>query len=92
MDDLDKVDELVKNLERLELPSQTMSALRDSVTQKYLSLRPSDKVAKRIHHWLRNFFDDTLESARSGKGHVEELPHVLQAVLKYSQSTKVGFL
>lgn len=67
------------------------SVLADPLLQKYLAVIPSDTAARRVHNWLAAFFDEQLELMREGGGQMgtRQLEEVLEAVLKYTQYTKV---
>lgn len=90
LEGVDNVDDLIEKLERLELPSQTVSVLGDPLIQRYLSMRPSDSASKRIQNWLATYFEEALESMHAGQSDPESLEGILGEVLKYSACAKVS--
>lgn len=90
LEEVENIDDLVNNLEKLEMPSQVIAVLGDPLLQKYLTMRPSDSAFKRINNWLVTFFEEELESRHVGdSSDPENLRKLLEGVLKYSQFAKV---
>ncbi|KAI9885482.1 MAG: hsp70 nucleotide exchange factor fes1 [Watsoniomyces obsoletus] len=88
IEEVDNVDDLVDHLERIELPNQVISVLGDPLLQIYLSIRPSDTIRKRFHHWLVSFFEDELRCIQAGISS-QKLSSLLEDLLEYTQFTKV---
>lgn len=68
-----------------------IAALDDPLLQKYIGLRPSNAVTKRIDQWLDLFFDEQLETINESGGASKALAELLGKVLNYTKFTKVSF-
>jgi len=82
---------LVEKLERIELPSQTLSVLQDPLLQKYLALRPSDDAFERLNFWLAAFFEEEIDNMRKGNDPSTALSEILTGLESFLVSTQVGF-
>lgn len=89
LEEINSADELVKHLEKIELPNQLLASFKDPLLQKYLILRPSDTAASRLELWLESFLREALEAAASGTGSPDHLGELLDGMLRYTQATKV---
>lgn len=92
LEELRSVNDLVQRLDRIELPNQMVSALKDPLAQKYLALAGSESASRRIESWLDSFFGDELDRIYVG-GEDEEpgaLEYVLEAALEFTRHTKVN--
>ncbi|KAF2202314.1 Mis6-domain-containing protein [Delitschia confertaspora ATCC 74209] len=88
LEEIDNVDDFVEKLDRIELPGQLMSFLRDPLLQKYLTLNPSSIASQRIDLWLAAYLEDEYEAARHGVGTSLHLSEILDALLSLARSTK----
>ena len=90
LEEIDGPDEFADKFEKIELPSQMISALDDPLLQKYVYLRNDASHASRIDDWLALFFDAQLEAMKNGEHSVKDLGDVLSSLLGYVQYTKVS--
>ncbi|MCJ1446777.1 MAG: hypothetical protein MMC23_007284 [Stictis urceolatum] len=88
LEEIDGPDEFADKFEKIELPSQMISALDDPLLQKYVYLRNDASHASRIDDWLALFFDAQLEAMKNGEHSVKDLGDVLSSLLGYVQYTK----
>jgi len=89
LEEIENVDDFVGRLERIELPNQVISALSDSLFQKYLFLKPSETASKRLNQWLSTFFDEELHLLSHGQYPNKRLSEMLEKLLNYTRYTKV---
>lgn len=68
-----------------------IAALDDPLLQKYIGLRPSLAVTKRVDQWLDLFFDEQLEAIDDGGETSMLLSELLGKILNYARVTKVSF-
>lgn len=90
LEEVNNVDDLIDNLEKIEPPSQLASAFGDSLLHKYLLLKPAEATEKRLELWLARGFDEALEEVsyeRSSSWAYEK--ELLDALLVYTRRTKV---
>ncbi|KAI9741907.1 MAG: hypothetical protein M1834_000296 [Cirrosporium novae-zelandiae] len=89
LEEIRTVDDFVENFEKLELPSQAVSAISGPVARKYMLLNPSDISIRRRDQWLSAFLngsmDDKMEWENEDK---KSLLIFLQQVLSFAQRTK----
>ncbi|SLM36890.1 Histone-fold [Lasallia pustulata] len=88
LEEIESVEGLVEKLDRIDLPNQMIAALDDPLLQKYIGLRPSNAVTKRIDQWLDLFFDEQLETINESGGASKALAELLGKVLNYTKFTK----
>ncbi|KAI9756969.1 MAG: hypothetical protein M4579_003627 [Chaenotheca gracillima] len=89
LEEIDNAADFVKNLEKIEMPNQAVSALRDPLLQTYLSLCPSDSAKERIENWLSAFLEEELSTLREGHSTNDGLAEVLQGVAIYLRRSKI---
>lgn len=68
-----------------------IAALDDPLLQKYIGLRPSSAVTKRMNQWLELFFDEQLEAMEDSDETGKVLSELLGMIVNYTSSTKVIF-
>lgn len=88
LEEVDTVDELVLNLEKIELPNQLVAVLADPLLQKLMLLRPSDESQSRVDHWIRA----CVSEVASEDSDPDALMDLLEIVHDYLQRTKVSLL
>ncbi len=76
-------------LEKIEPPSQLISALRDPLLQKYLLLRPSDTASKRLDLFLSSILESELSIMSEGLGPSKHLQHILHSLVCHTRYMKV---
>jgi centromere protein I len=93
LEDVENVDDLIDNLEKIEPPDQTGSALEDPLFQKYLSLRPTNELNTRLEFWLAQCFDEIIEQTSYGDGSASASEQeVLNALLIYAKRIKASLV
>lgn len=75
----------MKNLEKIELPTQLVAVLADPLLQKFLLLRPDAEASSRITNWLMACLGD-VASGDAGPGLLLDM---LEVIHDYAVSTKV---
>ncbi|KAJ9641830.1 hypothetical protein H2199_005043 [Coniosporium tulheliwenetii] len=88
LEEISSVDSFVDNLDKIELPTQMMSSLRDPLLQKYLTLNPSEIASKRTEFWLLAYLEEELETVSRNIGQSAHLTDILNGVLDYAKATK----
>lgn len=88
LEEIDSVDDLVGKLDKIELPGQIISFLRDPLLQKYLSLNPSKTASTRIDLWLSACLEDEFEAAKQGATPSVSLSEILEGILSHTRYTK----
>ncbi|EKG11189.1 Centromere protein Cenp-I [Macrophomina phaseolina MS6] len=91
LEEINSADDLVKHLERIELPNQLLASLKDPLLQKYLILNPSNTATRRLELWLESFLREVLDAATSGVVLPEHCDELLDGMLNYTRATKVLF-
>lgn len=89
LEEINSADDLVKHLERIELPNQLLASLKDPLLQKYLILNPSNTATRRLELWLESFLREVLDAATSGVVLPEHCDELLDGMLNYTRATKV---
>lgn len=89
MNEIQNATEFVENLEKIEIPSQVVSALRDPLFQKYLQLGVSTEAEVRLDFWLTQLFEEELENIAEGFGLSATLTEVLVGLVNYTEYAKV---
>ncbi|KAF2810585.1 Mis6-domain-containing protein [Mytilinidion resinicola] len=87
LEEIDNVDDFVEKLDRIELPGQMISYLRDPLLQKYLALRPSEIASKRLELWLEACLWDVYESSQLGTG-ADQRSEIIRGLLNQIRNTK----
>ena len=78
----------MRHLERIELPNQLVAVIGDPLLQKFLQLKYSETISRRIDNWLLAFFEDQLEASYSSASNIMNM---LEAIQDYTRYTKVCF-
>lgn len=86
LEEIQNAETLVAHLDKIEPPSQIVTALRDPLLQKYLLLKPSYDLNRRIKFWLTTCYEDELEILQEGFGVSPTLNDVLDAVNVWTES------
>lgn len=60
LEEIESVDNFVKNLEKIELPNQLIAILGDPLLQKLLLLRPHARAHQRACNWLNSYAQDIM--------------------------------
>ena len=81
------MDDFVRKLEVIELPNQLVAVLGDPLLQKFLQLKSSPAVLRRVDSWLIAFFEAQLEDSGSAENAILEM---LSAIREYARYTKVS--
>lgn len=82
---------MIEKFDRINLPNQMIAALDDPLLQKYIGLRPSSAVTKRMNQWLELFFDEQLEAINDSDETSKVLSELLVKLVDYTRFTKVIF-
>lgn len=91
LEELRSVNHFVERIEKIDLPNQIVSALGDTMAQKYLFLVQPEAANRRLDDWLSGFLNDKLEDIQDGgDGDQEELAYLLSLAVEYVRYTKVG--
>ncbi|OCL13301.1 Mis6-domain-containing protein [Glonium stellatum] len=88
LEEIDNVDDFVEKLEKIELPGQIISSLKDPLLQKYLSLNPSNLASRRVDLWLLIFLEDEFEAVKRGDSPSTFLSEIFEAILGQTRYTK----
>ncbi|KAF2083885.1 inner centromere protein-like protein mis6, partial [Saccharata proteae CBS 121410] len=91
LEEVHSADDLANLLDKIELPNQLVSSLKDPLLQKYLILHPSDAALRRIESWLQSYFRDILDIVKTGSSPPAHLTEILNGLLSYTKSCKVHF-
>lgn len=89
LEEINSADDLVKHLEKIQLPNQLLASFRDPLLQKYLILNPSDAAARRLELWLESFLREALDAVGSGVSLPDHFEELLDGMLNYTRATKV---
>ncbi|KAI4122661.1 MAG: hypothetical protein LQ347_006429, partial [Umbilicaria vellea] len=88
LEEIESVEDLIEKIDRIDLPNQMIAALDDPLLQKYIGLRPSSAVTKRMNQWLELFFDEQLEVMKDSDETGKVLSELLGMILNYTRFTK----
>ncbi|KAL4967363.1 Mis6 domain protein [Aspergillus stella-maris] len=89
LEELRNVNHFIERLDKIELPNQIISALTDTLAQKYLFLAQPEIADQRLDDWLKAFLSDHLKYAQDFDGEgTETLGYVLSLAVNYSRYTK----
>ncbi|RKF59519.1 Centromere protein I [Erysiphe neolycopersici] len=84
LDEIENIQDLVGNLEKIHVPNQLVAMLGDPLLQKFLQLKSSGSDLKRIDNWLLAFFEDKmLRSVQDS-----DVSEMLQLTLEYTRFSK----
>ncbi|KAI5290452.1 hypothetical protein KEM54_001514 [Ascosphaera aggregata] len=87
--DLRSVEDFVWNFDRIELPCQVISILRDPSAMRYLQLVENDTARRRLETWLEAAFDNGIEIVQDAGGRFSDnILGLLEAVLEFARFTK----
>ncbi|KAK4104940.1 Mis6-domain-containing protein [Parathielavia hyrcaniae] len=84
LEEVDNAESLVKNLEKIELPTQLVAVLADPLLQKLLLLRPDAEGSSRISNWLMACLGDVA----SGDAESDIFLDMLEVIHDYAVATK----
>ncbi|KAF2491888.1 Mis6-domain-containing protein [Lophium mytilinum] len=87
LEEIDNVDDFVEKLDRIDLPGQMISYLRDPLLQKYITLRPSEIASRRLELWLEACLRDVYESAQL-RTSTHQRAEILRGLLSQIRNTK----
>ena len=85
MEEIDNADAFVKNLEKIELPTQLVAVMADPLLQKFLLLRPDAEASSRISNWLMACLGDVA----SGDADSDIFLDMIEVIHDYAAATKV---
>lgn len=86
MEEIDNAETFVKNLEKIELPTQLVAVLADPLLQKFLLLRPDGEASSRISNWSMACLGDVA----SGDVDSDLLLDMLEVIHDYAVAIKVS--
>lgn len=86
LEEVDSADSFVRNLDRIELPSQLVAVLADPLLQKLMVLRPDNEGSARITNWVTACTRDV----RTGDAGPELLIDVIEVLQDYVSATSVS--
>ncbi|KAK4152641.1 centromere protein I [Chaetomidium leptoderma] len=84
LEEIDNAESFVKNLEKIELPTQLVAVLADPLLQKFLLLRPDAEGSSRIRNWLMACLGDVA----SGDADSDIFLDMLDVIHDYAVATK----
>ncbi|KAL2023816.1 hypothetical protein VTK56DRAFT_1083 [Thermocarpiscus australiensis] len=84
LEEIDNAESFVKNLEKIQLPTQLVAVLADPLLQKFLLLRPDAEASSRISNWLMACLGDVA----SGDADSNLFLDMLEVIHDYAVSTK----
>ncbi|KAK4148115.1 Mis6-domain-containing protein [Dichotomopilus funicola] len=84
LEEIDNAESFVKNLERIELPTQLVAVLADPLLQKFLLLRPDAEASSRVSNWLMACLGDV----SSGDADSEIFLEMVEVINSYAVATK----
>jgi centromere protein I len=85
LEEIDNADAFVKNLEKIELPTQLVAVMADPLLQKFLLLRPDAEGSSRISNWLMACLGDVA----SGDADSDIFLDMIEVIHDYAAATKV---
>lgn len=85
LEEIDSAESFVKNLEKIELPTQLVAVLADPLLQKFLLLRPDAEASSRVSNWLMACLGDV----SSGDADSEIFLEMVEVINSYALATKV---
>ena len=89
LEGIDNVDDFVDQLERIEPPGQLISYLTDPLLQKFVELKPSPIMLRRIELWLSTCLEEQYNALKEGSIDHQYLSEILDGLVKHAQYTKV---
>jgi len=91
LEGVDSAEDFVEKLEKIEPPGQLISFLTDPLLQKYVELRQSPIVKRRIELWLSACLEEQYNAMKEGSMDSQYHREILEGLLSHAQYTKVGF-
>lgn len=88
LEEIDSVESFVEKLDRIEPPGQLISFLNDPLLQKFVALKSSPLLFKRIDLWLSACLEEEYTAAKTGSSTSAYLPELLDGLLKQAQYSK----
>lgn len=76
----------MRNLEKIELPSQLVAVLADPLLQKLMTLRANHDADDRVSNWI----DSCISDVRNGDAGAELLLDMVEVLQGYVSNTQVG--
>lgn len=89
LEGIDNAQTFVEKLDLIEPPGQLISFLHDPLLQKYVELKPSPIISRRIEHWLAACLEEQYDAAKMGTVDDQLLDEMLGGLLKHAHYTKV---
>ncbi|KAI2787321.1 hypothetical protein POX_f07684 [Penicillium oxalicum] len=80
LEEIRNIQHFVDRVDKIELPNQIISTLRDSMAQKYLHLVQPEAANARLNDWLSGFLADKLAQIQEDQ---DDDPEALTFVLSY---------
>lgn len=84
LEEIDNADSFVRNLDKIELPSQLVAVLADPLLQKLMILRPDNEASIRVRNWLNACITDV----KVGDADASVLLDVVEVLQDYVAATK----
>ncbi|KAL2129135.1 hypothetical protein VTI74DRAFT_8183 [Chaetomium olivicolor] len=84
LEEIDNAESFVRNLEKIELPTQLVAVLADPLLQKFLLLRPDGEASSRVSNWVLA----CLQDVASGDADSVLLFDMLEVIHDYAVSIK----
>lgn len=85
LEEIDSVDTFVRNIEKIELPSQIVAVFGDPLLQKLMLLRPRHDASTRVGNWIQGCIADV----RTGDADASVLLDVIEVLQDYVSANKV---
>jgi centromere protein I len=85
LEEIDSAETFVKQLDKIELPTQLVAVFADPLLQKFLLLRPDAEASSRISNWLMACLADVA----GGDADSDLLADMLEVVHEYVLRVKV---
>ncbi|KAF1967378.1 Mis6-domain-containing protein [Bimuria novae-zelandiae CBS 107.79] len=87
LEGIDNVEDFVEKLDLIDPPGQMVSFLTDPLLQKYVELRDTPIISRRIQLWLESCLEDQYNASREGVVDVRYLSQILEGLLRHVQYT-----
>ncbi|KAF2016733.1 Mis6-domain-containing protein [Aaosphaeria arxii CBS 175.79] len=88
LEGIDNAEAFVENLDKIEPPGQIISYLNDPLLQKFVALRPSPILSKRINLWLSVCLEEEFALLQGGSPPSVDFPEVFEGLLRQTQYDK----
>ncbi|KAJ4289809.1 Phosphate metabolism transcription protein [Kalmusia sp. IMI 367209] len=88
LEGIDNVEDFVEKLDRIEPPGQLVSFLTDPLLQKYVELKDSPIISRRIQLWLSTCLEEQYYAIKEGTVDERYLSEILEGLLEHAQYTK----